>query len=375
MKVAICGYPPLALQVQERLKNSGIEFKFFIEDLVSARGEDNLFTDLPLINFFDFRRLVNAGELDGVIVAETNGGTFTKQAIHLFKFYNIPQVGISILDSFHPSSPVYWLGMTKIFFPYLESDITDRCNLNCSGCCHFANFSLEDEFYPLENFRRDISRMAQTCDVLKFRMLGGEPLVLKNFDSYLSFARRCFPNAQLEIYSNGTLIPSLPQKILDTLRETKCLVYLTLYPPTVKIFEKIQAKLHENSIRYDISRKVENFAAQMTLNGNNNPDKSIAACRCKKSRSIRNGRIYKCPIDAACYKLAKKFGLKNFASPTGIDIFSPNFPALIPMLDGEVELCHWCGEMHREIPWRISNKPNLEDYLVNPDECKNFVGG
>ncbi len=30
MKVAICGYPPLALQVQESLKTSGIEFKFFI---------------------------------------------------------------------------------------------------------------------------------------------------------------------------------------------------------------------------------------------------------------------------------------------------------------------------------------------------------
>lgn len=35
MKVAICGYPPLALQVQEVLKDSDVEIKFFIEDLLN----------------------------------------------------------------------------------------------------------------------------------------------------------------------------------------------------------------------------------------------------------------------------------------------------------------------------------------------------
>ena len=38
MKVAICGFPPLALQVQAGLQKSGIEFKFFIRDFVSMRG-------------------------------------------------------------------------------------------------------------------------------------------------------------------------------------------------------------------------------------------------------------------------------------------------------------------------------------------------
>ena len=37
MKVALCGYPPLAQRVQEVLKNSDIDFKFFIRDFVSVR--------------------------------------------------------------------------------------------------------------------------------------------------------------------------------------------------------------------------------------------------------------------------------------------------------------------------------------------------
>ena len=66
MRVAICGYPPLALQMQERLCKSDIEFKFFISDFISTRNEEfnNFVTNLPTISFFDFRRLVNAGEFD-----------------------------------------------------------------------------------------------------------------------------------------------------------------------------------------------------------------------------------------------------------------------------------------------------------------------
>lgn len=38
MKVALCGYPPLAMHLQEVLKDSGIEFKFFISDFISNSG-------------------------------------------------------------------------------------------------------------------------------------------------------------------------------------------------------------------------------------------------------------------------------------------------------------------------------------------------
>ena len=66
MRVAVCGYPTLALQIQEHFCNSSIEFKFFISDFISTRNEEfnNFVTNLPTISFFDFRRLVNAGEFD-----------------------------------------------------------------------------------------------------------------------------------------------------------------------------------------------------------------------------------------------------------------------------------------------------------------------
>ena len=50
--------------------------------------------NLPLIRFFDFRRLVNAGELDGVIIAADAQGNFTKEIVPILKFYGIAQVGV-----------------------------------------------------------------------------------------------------------------------------------------------------------------------------------------------------------------------------------------------------------------------------------------
>lgn len=377
MKVAICGFPPLALQVQESLKNSGIEFKFFIEDFVSTRGGEgeDLFTNLPLINFFEFRRLVNAGELDGVIIAENRRSLFTKEVVSLLKLYKIPQVGIMDFMWINPVCTLYWLDPYKIFLPYLEADITDVCNLRCRGCYHFANFSYSEDIYPLENYRRDMSQISKTCDVPVFRLLGGEPLVMKNFDEYMDIARQYFPKSALEFVTNGLLIPSASKKIFDSIRKNKFVVSVSVYPPTEKILDKIEAVLDEKGIPYRFSKPVENFLARMTLSGDHDPLKTRRICSSDVCRSMLNGRIYKCPIDEFSFKLAKKFGIENFPAATSVDIYAQNFSSLIKMLDGDIELCHWCGDKHRQVPWSRSDNPKLEDWLANPDELKNFVGG
>lgn len=47
MKVAICGYPPLAFQAVNQLRNSGIECTHFIGDFVSTHGENGVFPPPP----------------------------------------------------------------------------------------------------------------------------------------------------------------------------------------------------------------------------------------------------------------------------------------------------------------------------------------
>ena len=372
MKVAICGYPPLAQQIQRDLKAEDIEFKFFVGDLVSDRGEDAEFTtELPTINFFEFRRLVDAGELDGLVVAEDGRRDFTKAVVQTCKFYRIPKLGL--LDLLYQNG-LYWADVEKSFIVYAEANIVDGCNLNCKACTHFSPLFKPNEIYPLENFQRDIRQLAKCCDIITFRLIGGEPLLLKNLDEYIKITRRYLPNSSLRIATNGLLIPSLPQKILDAIRENSFEIDITLYPPTVKILDKIEAVCVPNEILCNLIPfdKPETFNVNMSLRGDSDPIKSQRVCVNDTCRFLRDGKIYKCPVEALSYRFAEKFGLENFPKPSGVDLYAQNVSEMLSMLDrNPVELCHWCSERTRKIPWEVARPPKLEDWLVNPDELTN----
>ncbi len=364
MRLAICGNPNIAQQIR-KLVTGDVEFKFFVRDFVGTPND--IPANFTPISFFEFRRLISYGELDGLIIAANGQSFFTKQVVQTCKLYQIPHVGVLSLQG------IYWLNASKIFLPYLEADITDKCNLHCAGCYHFANFSVTEEFYPLENFRRDMEQLSRTCDLLVFRLMGGESMLMENFDEYINFTRQCLPNVEMEILTNGTLIPTLPQKMLDALRENHCYLEISTYPPTMKVADKIKALLDANEIRYHFSELIEKFNATLTLNDSHNPSVSRKFCCNDYCRTVRNGKIYKCPPDAFSYKFAERFGIEGFPQSVGIDIYAPNFSSMFDMLDGNVEMCYWCSERAREIPWQPTNNPRLEDWLADPDELKNFL--
>ena len=372
MNFALCGQPSLARRVQESLRNSDIEFKFFLND--RATGENDPVINLPTINFFEFRWLVNAGELDGVIIADREVNNFTKDLVQKCKLYEIPKVGVANPVNYNPFNPVYMLEPSKIYLGYLETNLIDGCNLNCRGCTHFAKLFSHDEIYPLENFRRDVGKLSQICDIVRFRLLGGEPLLLKNLDEYIKITRQYFPKTNLRLVTNGLLIPSLPQKILDSIRENNCILDISPYQPTVKIADKIKDILKANRIvaRFD-DCAISKFVVFLTLHSGNNPEKARTKCLDDVCRFLRNGKIYKCPPDALSYRFAEKFGIENFPAATGIDINAPNFSLLLRMLDGNVEMCSWCSDKERWEPWEVSNKPVLEEWLADPSEIKNFL--
>ena len=376
MKVAICGYPPLAVQLIEGLKNIGVTCTHFINDLISSHGETEFQIPTPplsLVNFFEFRRLVEAGEIDGLIIAEFPGMPSVLETVKLCKLYDIPNVGVMDVRFFSNIKEIRYLDNDKIFIRHLETNLIDSCNLNCKACTHYSNIFDDSSIYPLEDYERDIKQIARNADVLIFYILGGEPFKLKNLDKYLKITRKIFKNTNLRLVTNGLLIPNTPQYIFDALRENDFKVEISMYPPTVKNFDKIKSVLEKNNIRYFARREVQAFNSFLTLHGGHNPLKSRAVCCNDGCRFLRNGKIYKCPVDALSFRFAEHFGIKGFPAATGVDIFAKNFSALIEQLDGNIELCSWCSETARQIQWKPENNPKLTDWLANPAEVENFL--
>lgn len=101
---------------------------------------------------------------------------------------------------------------------YLRLSVTDRCNLRCLYCHSNARHS----FIPHEAVLRyeEMARMVgimRRLGVQKVRLTGGEPFVRKGCAEFLVMLRRQFPELDLRITSNGTLLP----QYLDALREAR----------------------------------------------------------------------------------------------------------------------------------------------------------
>lgn len=310
-------------------------------------------------------------DLDGVIVADFARSGFSKNFVRLCKVNGIKNV-LVLSNPFGNFQP-YRLEDEKIFIPQLEVNLIDACNLNCKGCTHYANLFVHDKTtYPIENFRRDVKKISEIADVLSFHLLGGEPLLIKNLDEYIEVSRHFLPNARLELVTNGLLIPTSSQKILDAIKSNNVIVSISGYKPTMQNIDKIKSVLESNNILHFVSREVEDFSVFLSLHGNNNTNKSRNACANDVCRFLRNGKIYKCPCDALSYKFAERFNLKNFPAPTSADIYAQNFSSIFDSLDGAVEMCHWCSEQNRKIAWEQKNNPELSDWLFDPNEVNSI---
>ena len=91
----------------------------------------------------------------------------------------------------------------------VEIEINSQCNMACSYCPNSVDERIEQGEMDEKLYNKIID------DLSSFNYTGrlafdfyNEPMLAKNFDEYISIARKKLPDAFIEIYSNGTRINS-----------------------------------------------------------------------------------------------------------------------------------------------------------------------
>ena len=95
---------------------------------------------------------------------------------------------------------------------YLRLSITDRCNLRCLYCRGRMpqRFIPHDEILRYEEMLRLVG-ILRGLGVGKVRLTGGEPFVRRGCGELLTMLRRRFPELDLRLTTNGTLVePYIP---------------------------------------------------------------------------------------------------------------------------------------------------------------------
>ncbi|BCS89704.1 GTP 3',8-cyclase MoaA [Pseudodesulfovibrio sediminis] len=89
---------------------------------------------------------------------------------------------------------------------YMRVSVTDRCNLRCTYCAgEGVNFIPHPNILRYEEILELIS-LAKSLGVAKVRFTGGEPFVRKGFGEFMVDAARQYPDLDLCVTTNATLI-------------------------------------------------------------------------------------------------------------------------------------------------------------------------
>lgn len=246
--------------------------------------------------------------------------------------------------------------------PQVEMHILDYCNLNCKGCTHFSPI-FEKELPDTMKRINDVKVLKNKFShILKFYILGGEPFLNPEINLYMNELREILPETDLQIVTNGLLIPSLKLDILDCIRENDVIVSISEYKPTHEVIHKICDRLDEFHINYIIRPYdyKQKFIKPLSLSEHSTYSQKCISNGCI---NIWDGKISRCPTLMFIDKFNEKFGT-NLPNQGIMELNDcPDGLELIRELEKEVPLCKHCIDC--EIDWeRCGAKPSQEDFAV-----------
>lgn len=229
---------------------------------------------------------------------------------------------------------------------YLEHHIVDHCNLNCAGCSHFS--PLASEWYEsLEDFRKDFTELANKTNtqVKTIRIMGGEPLLHPQVTDFLITARQLFPVSEIQLVTNGILLSSLKNTLVDICNQYKIVVCVSNYHLNINLTQLLTQFKY---IRIDQKGLMYNIALDTT--GSQIPTNSFAHCdlHVHKWYYFQYGCFFPCCIGANIHYFNQHFNLNLDDTNTKISIYDHTIDEVITFLSQPIPLCRYCNTLLRQ---------------------------
>ena len=158
MKNYIFGTGPFAIECAKKLEKHNIIVDGFLKLGNKSDISQKLYKDIPLI--FLNGKCLNP-EIDNIFITKKPiiiGDTIEYLRNIVFKKINIVDERVLYFDSEsyeQLKSYIDSIDLSLPFLNYLETNVVDRCNLNCKGCAHFSNI-YDNNYVDLVYYERDI---------------------------------------------------------------------------------------------------------------------------------------------------------------------------------------------------------------------------
>jgi hypothetical protein len=223
--------------------------------------------------------------------------------------------------------------MNKPTLPFLETMITQSCNLSCHGCTNYSDLS-HSGYVPWSQGKIWIESWLDRLEIPDFGIIGGEPLINPEVRLWLLGIRAMMPDSQIRITTNGLLLHKYPD-LLPLLNEIgNCVFKITVHVLSPELENTINNIFSlykwEPVTEFGISRWSTGNNLKLQINRpdtflktyvndypnmaphNSDPELAFSACIQKNCPLLYQGKIYKCSTSALLSDTLDRFNRPNW---------------------------------------------------------------
>lgn len=267
----------------------------------------------------------------------------------------------------------------------LNLAINRNCNLNCKGCGMFANLYKEECLADFNQYKKDLLRIKELFWAARYvGIFGGEPLLNKEVGKYVKLSRELFPSADINVETNGILIPTCSDELLKIMSDYHARFVITPYTLSAKIGETIKQRCEDFGIKYLYrSDKTDSLGFRSsfykTLDSTGKHPLDLSYSDCIKRGSfynwhIKNGYISSCQFPLYIDKFNERFSNVFTVSDEDVmNIYDESLDGyrLLEFLTSPKPFCKYCSFEEERVffDWaRSSADPQMSEWLVNEVE-------
>jgi sulfatase maturation enzyme AslB (radical SAM superfamily) len=222
--------------------------------------------------------------------------------------------------------------MSKLILPFVETMITQVCNLSCTGCTNYSDLQHEG-YVPWSQGRTWLEAWLERIDIPDFGILGGEPTINPEVNDWIFGLRDLMPTTQIRFTTNGLLLNKKFDIVKHMAEIGNCVFKIAFHqdnPELEEVVERIfsmydwepvvEYGVHryktKNNFRFHVKRpdvfwKTFKGSYENMHPHDSNPADAFAICCQQTCPLLHNGRIYKCSTSGLLAETLEKFDYPN----------------------------------------------------------------
>ena len=207
----------------------------------------------------------------------------------------------------------YFANRENVVVPALIFILSNCCTLRCEKCSMLMPYFTERWEMPLEEAISSIDTLLRGVDeVIRFNLIGGEPLLYQNLDKIIYHLEKSDKVKQIALNTNSTIIPK--EHILESLKSPKVHVVLSDYGNVVQM-----AKLVECFEKQNINFEIWSEQTWVDFGGTESRQRSAELLeafymRCgaaKTDKAVLGNKFFSCERAARMHMLGNVYNAEN----------------------------------------------------------------